>query len=283
MAKKNAKHYPVLRKFPLTVANNMMIDSSRLLSQVNRRMYRASRTYDLTVSLNPQSTDDQITVYVLRDDWDLHGAVKLAYQAYRENTKDERDQTILEARWEDFRIDHGTTHTLVSPIITGINAGGVLGTDVTITAGEFPISAVTDQNGVTKTFKISGAGSASEYNILSEWDSAGNVQAEPSTGTTTGGAYVDLNTNVDVATMQRLQGDGNNPPYDKESSLPLYPWVKVASLGFNAQGVQQLSSGVIRAPLGFVAITSVGSGNGSVYVNYRSGDYKGVHSTSMTE
>ena len=115
MAKKMSKHYPVVRKAPISsgAAANTLVDTGRFLSVLNRRLYRMGRNYEAKVDLRNDYAG-QVEVYVLRDDWVVQKAYQMAYQAYLDNTMEEREGSTGTnvARWEDFRVQSGLTLAL---------------------------------------------------------------------------------------------------------------------------------------------------------------------------
>ena len=183
------------------------------------------------------------------------------------------------ARWEDFRVRDG--------LIVPKNEGrpvlhSIAGVIDSLNAGEFALSNVVDGAGTERTFSW-GAGSASIYGILDEYNKMSNAQNAPST-VVIDAPYENIDTQVDEATHDNLQVDGNNPPYDQNGVNSGSPWVRVATLG-GTGGVQKLSSGFFTAPCGLVLLIGYGGDPqpDSVTVTAKAGDYKGVHAPSMVE
>lgn len=241
-------------------------------SMINRRHYPATGVYECNIMLNPAVVTGQLNVYVLKDNWDTIGAIRQAYKAYRQATSQEREHTSMLPRWEDFRIAHGTGLTEMNPFV--YNQG--LGSSA-MTLGEFELSQVVDASGATKSFKVQGAGSATEYNILTEWSESGNVDATPSNLSTTGLAYSGLEENLDGAQMAQLRTEGNLPPYDEDGNDGLLsPWTKVATLTNAVAGADgRISTGFFRAPLGMIIVTGADS-NGWGILQLREGSHKGI-------
>jgi hypothetical protein len=282
-AKKSKKHYPVVRGSPVSsgAAANTLVDTARHLSVLNRRLYRFGRNYQAKIDLRNDAVG-QIEVFVLRDDWAVQKAFQMAYQEYLDNTMDEREnlsKTQL-ARWEDFRVEHGLTLAINDSRPVMHQPGG--GSSV-MNQGEFALSNVVDGAGNEMTFSW-GAGSAGvKYGILEEYAKVGDAQDSPENETPTA-PYANIDTNVDEATHDNLQLDGDQPPYERNSVNETVPWVRVAVLGSTA-GSQKLSSGFFTAPCGLILLKGF-SDTGSTYpvsLEVKAGDYKGVHAPSMIE
>lgn len=239
---------------------------------INRRHYPATGVYECNVMLNPAVVTGQLNVYVLKDNWDTIGAIRQAFKAYQQATAQEREHSTETPRWEDFRIAHGTGLTEMGPFVYNQGLGGS-----TLTAGEFELSNVVDAAGNVKSFKLQGAGTVTEYNILTEWSAMGNVDADPSNFATTGMAYGGLESDLDTAQMQQLRNEGNFPPYAADGDDGITsPWTKVATLTNAPAGADgRLSTGFFRAPLGMIIITGADS-NGWGLLQVREGSYKGI-------
>lgn len=270
-AKKKSRYYPVQSRIELT-AGGIAI-APNVLSMINRRHYPATGVYECNIMLNPSVTTGQLNVYVLKDNWDTIGAIRQAYEAYRIATESERAMLSEKqvARWEDFRIDHGTGVVEMNPFV--YNQG--LGSSI-MTVGEFELSKATDTNNNTKTFTMQGASSTTQYNIMDQWNASGNVDSDPALFTT-GAPYGDLEADHDSTQSNNLQRDGNLPPYDNAGSDGIgSPWTKVATLTNATAGADgRISTGFFRAPLGMIVITGADA-NGWGLLQVREGSYKGI-------
>lgn len=286
MAKKMSKHYPVVRKSPLSngAAANTLVDTARNLSVLNRRLYRYGRNYEVKIDLRNDHVG-QVQVFALRDDWAVQKAFQMAYQAYLDNSMEEREQlsSVQVARWEDFRCRDGLTLAKndARPVMHTVAGGASV-----LTAGEFELSEVTDGADVQKTFTW-GASAVDRFSILEEYDKAGNAQTAPESLSGSAGnrvPYDNLTTDIDTQMSLELQQNGNNPPYDADGINAASPWVRVAVLGSTA-GTQKLSSGYFTAPCGLVLLVGYGSDdtNFGASLEVKAGDYKGVHAPSMIE
>ena len=282
MAKKNSRHYPVVKGSPISsgAAANTLVDMARNLSVLNRRLYRFGRNYSLKVDMRNDYAG-QVEVFALRDDWAVQKAFQMAYQEYLDNTMEERENlsSNMIARWEDFRVRDGLTLAKndARPVMhTPAGAATILN------AGEFNLSNVVDGAGTERTFSW-GAGSASIYGILEEYDKTSNTGLEAPV-VVNDAPYVDIDTSVDETTHDNLQTDGNAPPYDQNGIAAGSPWVRIAVLGSTA-GTQKLSSGFFTAPCGLILLKgfSETSEAYSIEVEAKAGDYKGVHAPSMIE
>lgn len=278
----SGKHYPVVRKAPISSgsAANTLVDTARHLSVLNRRLYRFGRNYEVKVDIR-NDTGGQISVFALRDDWAVQKAFQMAYKEYLENTSDERKKlgSNQVARWEDFRVEDGLTLAVNNSRPVMHQAGG--GSSV-LNAGEFALSKVVDGGGQERTFTW-GAGSSTKYGLLEEYDKVANSHDTPDQ-IVADAPYANIDTDVDDATHDNLQSDGDAPPYDKTGCNATTPWVRVGVLG-QTGGAQKLSTGYFTAPCGLILLAGF-SDTGSGYpvdVEVKSGDYKGVHASSMLE
>lgn len=270
-AKKKSRYYPVQSKIELTSGG--MCIAPNVLSMVNRRHYPATGVYECRIDLNPVVVSGQLNVYALKDNWDTIGAIRQAYKAYLTATESERAMLSKAqvARWEDFRIAHGTGLTEMNPLV--YNQG--LGSSA-MTLGEFELSNAVDAANNVKIFTLQGASSATQYNILSQWSASGNVDTDPALFTSSA-PYGDLEADHKTTQSNELQRDGNAPPYDNAGDDGLLsPWTKVATLT-NAPtgGDGRLSTGFFRAPLGMILVTGADA-NGWGVLHVREGSTKGI-------
>lgn len=287
--KKN--RYPTQRK--LSVRNstgvpqvNAVIDIARNMSQVNHRLYRSSRYYECSITIDADVGDGTtVDVYALMDTWTLQKSLQMAKSAWDKANAEAKDMLDGKvARWNDFRVRHGLT-----------GAGGGTGFD-TLTAcgfnpntlgledylgGEFIDSSVIDQTGATRHFTWAHAPLAGEYSIVSEYDLSGNTSSDPTVPAT--GAYDGLLPNLSAGAAAALQEDGNLPPYSENSLNGNAVWVKVATLFFSA-GRAKASTGFFVAPGGYIALTNTSLlTSPEIQIECKRGDYKGIHAPSMLE
>jgi len=277
-------YYPVDRSIMVGVDGaslngNVCHDTGKLLSIVNRRLYRQSKCYQVKLDLDPDVTlaaATEVEVYALRNNWDVQRAVALAKATYDEAHADERKIAGSNvARWNDFRVQNGITNIFSDPVTYDDSLA--LAVD---NVGEHSFSTV-DDAGTEKFFSCAPA-VANTLNIFSEWIESGQVSTSPSTPQTTvpyAGVNSDDHSNIEMANLGQ---DGNSPPYRVTAQQD--NWVKVATLYFRPapDGMQRLSTGFFDAPLGLIVTKHNSSqSNGSLKLTVKSGDYKGVHAPSM--
>lgn len=278
------KHYPVQRTIsiaqaPGVPANVGEAQLANLLSQVNHRLYRQSRLYECSVTIDGNvANDTTVDVYALADTWYLKGALKLAKKAWDESNAEEIAMNNGNvARWNDFRVKDGVSGA-ASLRAVGFARGTL--TPVPFTAGEFDVASVVDQTGALRTFTL-GTPGASEYNIFDEYDNQPGTSSDPTHPST--GPYSGLLPNLEPAAASAISDNGNLPPYDATTYGNGY-WVKVGTLHL-ASGRQRLSTGFFKAPLGMVVLVGIGTiGEAAdMQITVKGGDYKGVMSHSMLE
>lgn len=291
MARKDKTNYPVVRtgrlfrQSPDMIGPNCEINVEKLLSKVNRRLYRHGRTYTMKLDLDANTENaGQIEVFALADSWMNHKAFKMSYDMYRENSADERAR-LKEgniARWEDFRTRSGAGITTLDPLQydSAFNA-------VVLNTGEFNLTQVVDSAGVSRGFTWDDAANPALYNILGEYDKAGNAQVSPESATGDM-PYDDLMSDDSAVMASKLQTNGDAPPYDQDGVLADSPWVKVGVLSAGGASLtgQRLSTGFFEAPCGFVIMKTTAPGGvvqGNLQWTVKAGDYKGVHAPSMLE
>lgn len=259
-------------------AVDAQIDVAKILSQTNHRLYRQSRVYDVSVTIDSNVADGTtVDVYALADTWMVHKALQLAKTAWDESNAEEMKMLNGKiARWNDFRVSSGVTGA------GGLNATNFLkGTlaATQFTTGEFAASRVVDQAGTTKFFTW-GNPTAANYSIIEEYDASGNTSSDPETPAS--GPYDQLLPGLDADAAVALQGVGDRPPYDR-NDIGQAIWVKVGTLHLSA-GRQRLSTGFFSAPCGLIVLRGVGwLADPDIQVEVKAGDYKGVRSYPMLE
>ena len=286
MKKKAPSYYPVVRGSELgsTIENQSvrLLDTARNLSVLNRRLYRMGRCYSVRIEQDAGADGQTVEVYALRNDWAVHQSFKMAYDVYLHNTEDERKELsgTQVARWEDFRVDDGLTGSF-NALLPVLHTPGLA--DSIKQEGSFEKSTVVSTDQTTRTFSW-GAGSATQYGMLEEYDLKGNAQTSPSSDTNDG-PYGNIKNEIDETILQNLQEDGASPPYDATGVNAQSPWVRVATLKVGVAGDQKLSTGFFDAPCGLVVCVgnSAGWNSNALRFEVKAGQYKGVHAPSMLE
>jgi hypothetical protein len=292
-SKKVSKHYPVQRKIrpEETTAGAVahVIRSDKLLSNVNHRLYRQSRVYSVKVGIEPDYDNlasQAVNVYVLADTWMNQKAYQMAKKQFDENSKEELGQLkTSKARWNDFRVDHGFPIGVANFSDTKAYQfepnGGIPNNDKQfLSEGEYEITQVSDVSGTAMTMRWTGT-SASSFNIIDEYDLTGNTDYSP-TFAQTSVAYDGLTDELDDNQMEHLSSDGNLPPYSNQT-LPNACWVLAATLRAGGPETARMSTGFINAPCGLIIIEGSSVVMDGVTLEYKSGDYKGVHAPSYLE
>jgi hypothetical protein len=277
------KHYPIQRKLnveqlaPATADAYMSV--SKLLSQVNHRLYRQSRVYECSVSIDANVADaTTVDVYALADTWYLKGALKLAKAAWDASNSEEIAMNGGRvARWNDFRVTPGLTGFQE---LRAVQFRQATLAQVAFIAGQFNDSQVVDQVGVTRTFSMGDTNPATQFGIIDEYDAQSGTDSDPENPSTS--PYNGLLPNQDAAAAQAISEFGSEPPYNA-NGYQRGVWVKVGTIHL-AAGRQRLSTGFFKAPLGLIALRGVGFLSApDITVEVKGGDYKGVMSHSMLE
>lgn len=279
------KYYPVQRKIRLAEeapqSNNatMLIDTMSELCKVNHRLYRQSRVPMVKVEIDASlPTGSIVDVYALSDTWVNMKAYEYAKQTFDKNSAEEMAALTKTnvGRWNDFRVKLGASAATMKAVVEGDGSSSIL------TAGNFDSSEVTDAAGVTHTFRWIGS-SATEFNIIDEYDKTGNTQATPTNAQGTA-AYADLEDQIDSDQVEHLSAQGQNPPYARDS-LENDCLTRVARLYVDAEGQGKLSTAYFNAPCGFVLLEGQGGMTSITLSNFvsmevKAGDYKGIHAPS---
>jgi hypothetical protein len=295
MAKKSSrsgskKHYSVQNK--IRVANQtpglgnttLVARCDRIASIANHRLYRQSRYYNASVTLDADvAAGSTVSVYVLRDTWMMQKAYQKAKEVLDENHNEEmmRIGDNNSARWNDFRVDHGLSN--VTELFPWIESVGSI-TAQPLNAGQYLMSEVGDAVGNIKKFRFEGAGT--DFNIISEYDKMGNTDSSPQSALSSAG-YDGLEDDVDSNIVNHISTDGSLPPYDR-ANISSNVWTRVATLTTTSAGVQKLSTGTFLAPAGLI-VFELGGGLSDVNladvltIDLKLGDYKGLHAPSMLE
>lgn len=286
---KSKRYYPVQLKTRLadataTTADWRYLHAETILSGMNRRLARQSYVYSLKIDIDPGSTAaaNGVEIYVLRDNWDTHGAYKMAMKHYYNAMKEELAAAPgAEGRWQDFKVGVGMQTDRLVGSTSELVSGAVPNMSPRRTYNVSPdISEVTDANGVTKQFLLTTASTGTSYSIFQEWSRSNQTGVDPSSQSITM-PYGDIVENLDEANYDEIRNRGRSPPYPGDADDE--QWVKVAVLGNNAAIDSKLSSGFFEAPLGIVVIKAVGTfvaGASSLdhpmTLTFQRGDYKGV-------
>lgn len=289
-SKKASKHYPVQRKLriaeeqPSVNSQTMLIATDYLLSQVNHRLYRQSRLYRVSLTIDGDLPDGtSLDVYALSDTWMNKKAYQMAKAAFDKNSAEELAAMggSSKARWHDFRVNDGFTGAVarLGVELQGQNSQNFL------TIGESEAATVTDAGGVERSFRWVGSGGAT-FNIVDEYDRTGNTQTSPSNVVTTMG-YESLEDELDSLQVEHLSGDGNSPPYNA-NTIENEVFSHVARLYVTSAGDNKIATGYFNAPCGIIYIQG-GAGTTSLVLDGRmtlevqKGDYKGIHAPSYLE
>jgi len=286
-SKKASKHYPVQNKLTMGVAlpsnpdTSLLIRTDKLLSNVNHRLYRQSRVYNVKVDIETDLADGAtVDVYALADTWYNMKSYQLAKRMFDENSAEESAQLgSSKARWNDFRVDTDQG----DQDLQAVQYLGAVGSR--FTSGEYEMSEVANTLGTSQTFSWDSA-LAGTWNIIDEYDATGNTDSSPS-NILSSVAYDGLTDELDDNQMEHLSDDGNTPPYSG-TTFANQCWTKVGTLFIRASGTNKLTTGYFNAPCGLIVLRTSGGLEANtisekVHLTVKAGDYKGVHAPNMLE
>lgn len=284
-SRKKMKRYPVERTLNVgqtsPAALNAVADVGEMLSKINHRLYRQSRYYECSVSIDADAIEGTtVDVYALMDTWWTQKALQLAKSAWDASNAEEKEMLGGRvARWNDFRVSSGVTLSGGTGNLNPVQFNQSMASAL-FNAGEFDLAEVVDQSGVTRTFTWANTPTTSQYSIMDEYDNAGNTDSDPTTPAI--GPYSGLLPNLEAGAASALQDNGNLPPY-QQNGYGDHIWVKVGTLHLGA-GRQRLSTGFFTAPCGLIVLEGVGAvPSANIQIVCKGGDYKGVHAPSMLE
>lgn len=273
-----SSRYPVERKFLIAVGANtsVLVDVSKCLSAINRRLYRQGKLYTVKVEVvTPAQDGVGFSMFSIPDTWMTKKSWELA-RSMREEQLSIANRP--RGRWDDFRVGWS------SALQTGIAPKQAdASTDYTI--DESNISKMHDAtDSVDNGFVIFGAARDTSNNlwgILEQYDLTGGVLPNQPEGQLTDGAYVNMHADAGLAEaagdLAALQGD--NPPYDadgivgaSDNGAVMLPAMGQASSGNGSAR----NSYTCELPLGLLKIVNGNSNGHAVLFTVSSGTYKGV-------
>jgi hypothetical protein len=277
MAKKG-KYYPVMRQTqlgkPLGPSQpNSLIRVDKVMSEMNRRLYRQHKIYRCKVSISDTDATVNQEVWALAPTWWVLNALRKARAHFNEAMEDEVAQAGT-GRYYDFRISMGAGAQAWDGL-AGLYRNPQSGIDSYITEGEYVYSDVRCADDNDRTFALVGPSSLSQYNVFEEYDRMGQAVVDPADGVNLGG-YTDLIESIDNENVSHITSAGDSPPYDADD-FPNLKWVKVGHLLRSTNGSQTLSTGFFDAPLGMIWLPNhtVGT-NLNLDLEVQKGDYKGL-------
>lgn len=263
------------------------VDLSLLYSAANHRFLSQQRNYIAKFSVDSDPSagiggDEQFIIDVLPTTWTLKQAVRQARKMYDAAMSPEMQHVAKPARWHDFRMYFDTAHklqiaagTYVTPEGSSVVLSGALQN------GEYVYSTVQDDTGAnTYSFHVKGAsdtaGADRSFGIMAEYDAMNDTSTDEASATVSN--YGDVLNDITAANQQRLQEDGDLPPYDKDSCADLvtkqyhlHAFGQTANVGYSVR-----STGFIDAPLGLVKINNNITGNRTLIVTFKAGSAKGI-------
>lgn len=268
-------------------AGQAMVKIPEVLSAGNMRLYRQSRNYEVSFTVDPRygSQTLEYKFYTLPTNWFTMGAIRHAFKNWRYSVQDELQNAVV-ADWYDFRIN---TDNLDGDQ-TGLQAATFDGDSFNLMElGEYNLSKSSIDDGTDKGFHLFGS-VADSYNIFQEY--ARHVDARHPADDSVGGETSTYNSlhDADSTVLAHFQNSGDAPPYPRD--LDASNW-KDATLILRdtlitrpVAGIGRLKTRIMDAPLGLVFVTLQSDGSGldfsttesNMTMHVKSGSYKGVSS-----
>lgn len=250
-----------------------LLRGDRMLSAMNRRLYRQCGNYRMKIELVSPTNQSEIKVFTLSNTWVIKNSIQLARRMHDKAMEEERAMGV-QARWYDFRINPNSA--AVDDYVQALRATPFAGTTLATPPGEYAYSQIEDAAGTLQSFVLPMGGSTTGYDIFAEYDKTGNAANAPADHLSAG-AYDGVDASVEAENIVSLSNKGNLPPYGDETFINDVI-VQVGSLHRNSGGNQRLSTGFFDAPLGLVWIQHTApDSNPLMAVEFQRGGYKGVH------
>ncbi len=283
-----------------------VVHVNRLLSQMNSRLYRQGRTYDVQFQM-PQPNNDvdvQINFYTLPNTWFTHGAIKHAFSSWRATLQDELLATGgKHAKWLDFSIkpdaDGSPNSNIFYPNLWDGN------THQSVSTGyEQGYSEVTDSDGDLMNFMTGGAedkSGAGTYNIMLEY--ARHLMSRRADSSAESGPQGYEGIQLGLDELDHILEDGDVPPWDEDFGMwhgdadadadtrLVWQDTLYVGVGSDSDDTVKRSSGArlvtrtFAAPLGLVFVQASSaftqSSNSEIAMVAKAGSYKGVSAAPM--
>jgi hypothetical protein len=227
-----------------------------------------------------------IDVFRLRDTFMLQRGYEEAMHAW--NKSYEAAEEVVKdssmARWRDFRIDIKPHVGDTEYLFKNLRANGTATATQAVVIDEFSTSLAYKPDGTSMDFGLKS--DSNTFDIISEYNKMGKVSSDPSASTTEA-AYEELQSDLNDNQVARLQGEGNQPPYDADDLHVLDVLEYVGTIYADADGSTKTTTGYFDAPLGAVFVfngltplpATKGIDNGGtnfIKMTVQKGDYKGV-------
>jgi hypothetical protein len=252
------------------------------LSGLNRRLYRQNKVYRVKVDVIG-GREQTVDVYRLRNTFMLQRGYELAMQEWNKSFEEAAEvvKENVRARWRDFRIDLTPHVNDVNSLPLNLRSSGTGVTTQAVVVDEFNTSLSYTPTGASRDFGIKS--DANTFDIITEYNKVGKVQNTPSVATTEA-AYEELQTDLNDNMVERLQIEGNSPPYDADDHHALDVLEYVGTIYIDANGATKSTTGFFDAPLGAVyvvgqggTVNSIDNGEDNFYkMTVQKGQYKGV-------
>jgi hypothetical protein len=267
-----------------TAGTVQYIDTSRLLSQVNHRLYRQQKMYCVRVGILGNSGDAQrIQVKAAPNTWAVRKGLLHARQAYNDAMR--KSGVKKRGRWADFRVKYNVTQ------YTG-NQDFATAQGLDITDAENLLSLVAGDSGTSEGsspqfygFHILGATSGANvgqatasYGVVSEYSNMEDSEQNtpPDVGTTSPYSALSQDAQQASANVELAIEDGDNPPYNPINLQVQEQEYWATMLGTSARNPASSVTPWIVAPSGLLTLTNYDSTGNDVYIEVMAGKYKGV-------
>ena len=261
-----------------------VVNVGHLLSRMNRRQYDENRTYRIRVKLEDNFT--RINAYALAPTWRVYSALRLAHEAHYNNTIDEINSLGKneKPKWRCFRsLPPVAGAGSMYPVTFSEAVGNV--TASLYTLGEFAISKVITSGGLEKSLTLSNDQTGGNLNIFREYDQHRSKAISSPAGYLVADTigYDELQDDVDLALLDNVATEGNDPPYD--ISMPIGEQLTKTATLYDIDGKRV--SRWFDVPTGWLVLNSPQVGEAlnqtGICIEIASGDYNGVKADQITK
>lgn len=275
----------------LVAANTRYVDTSALLTQANRRLYRQGRMYMVRVGFLKPGVEAGATVSVIPNTWMSRKAWVESRKAY---LKAMRDSGVKKTgRWSDFRVNYDQAQYLGNGSLqyTFVGLSGSSSTDLERRTSQVAGDSGTSEGSTTSVYQFhvlgdttfsNSDGATASFGIIDEYDMAEDVVVDDPADSGVTAPYSELNSDSAMANFNQEVAIevGDYPGYDSDQ----FDVGRTVEYQLKQQATDSIPPVTpwIAAPLGLLKITGYGAdalaADTEMYIEVMAGNYKGVMS-----
>lgn len=260
------------------------IDTAKLLSQVNHRLYRQQKMYCVRVGILGDSGDAQrIQVKAAPNTWAVRKGLVSARQAY--NSAMRKSGVNLRGRWNDFRVKYNQTQYTANSNFDDAQ-------NVSTSDSENLLSLVAGDSGTAEgsaaqffgfhilgqTTQTNVGNATGSYGCVYEYSNWQDTEENSPQDTATVAPYSQLNSDSMMASanVEAAIEDGDSPPYNPTSLQVPEQEYWASMLATASRNPAASVTPWIVAPAGLLSVTNLDATGNDIYLEIMAGNYKGV-------